>query len=600
MLNRVQIRVLLQGAVGVLFALALVNVGVVFYQLNRMASDGKVVNYSGIVRGATQQLMKFELHNDPSDKTIAKIDNIIRALLEGDSELKIPKATQSGFITKMNDVSEGWLALKQDIYNYRKDPQTADTLYKNSEAFFVKTNSAVSAAQDAAESNVAKLKTTQIVLFLVNLLCLAVIVLISQKRIATPLAKVSAVAREFATGNVDLSVEVDRYDEIGVLQKAMQEMVVSQQQLAVSLDKVAAGDVTVQIIPLSSRDVLRQSCVNMIDKIKDLAGSMNQVASGDLTVQIVPLSRNDVLRQACANMVGKIAEVVNEITASSEHVASGSSQMSASTQSLSSGASEQSSATEQVSASIEQMGASIKQNSQNAQRTEQIASQAAQDAKTTGEAVTGAVTAMKEIARKIAVIEEIARQTNLLALNAAIEAARAGEHGKGFAVVAAEVRKLAERSRQAAAEITELSESSTDVAEQAGVLLNKLVPDIQKTAELVQEISAASQEQNIGAQQITKAVQQLDQVVQQTAATSEQLTATAEELANQADGMREMVQYFRITNGRKAGKKLKTSSVSASVSRPVREDGQGIVLDLNHISDEPTNLDDDFEQYKAA
>ncbi len=335
--------------------------------------------------------------------------------------------------------------------------------------------------------------------------------------IATPIAKITATINRLSVGDVSVDIAVNRSDEVGQLQKSVAAIISSQ---------------------------------------KELATSMDRVASGDLTAQIIPLSEDDILRQACSNMVKALAEVVNEITSSAEHVASGGSQMSASTQSLSHGTSEQSSSTEQVSASIEQMGASIRQNSQNAQRTEQIATQAAQDAKTTGEAVNNAVGAMKEIARKIAVIEEIARQTNLLALNAAIEAARAGDHGKGFAVVAAEVRKLAERSRQAAAEITELSESSTNVAEQAGVLLGKLVPDIQKTAELVQEISAASQEQNIGAQQITKAVHQLDQVVQQTAATSEQLTATAEELAHQADGMREMVQYFKVTKIQRVNDKV--------------------------------------------
>ncbi|MEK6557198.1 MAG: methyl-accepting chemotaxis protein, partial [Candidatus Margulisiibacteriota bacterium] len=509
MLSKIRVKVLVQVAVGAWFVLAGLNIVIVFSQLNIMADDGRVVNSTGIIRGAAQRLVKLEIYGSPSDKLIAKVEKFIHALLNGDAELKIPRITDQNYLARINVVNDGWLSLKQDILNHRKDPSNVGLLFSSSEAFFEKTDVAVLAAAEFAERHVDQLKKTQIFLFGLSVVCLGVVIVLIQKRITTPLEHISKIAGQMALGNVSVSVSVDRSDEIGVLQKAIMEIVSSQRRLAESIDRVA---------------------------------------SGDLAVKIVPLSKDDLLRQSCVQMVNKLSEVVKEIAKSAENVASGSTQMSSGTQSLSQGTSEQSASTEQVSASIEQMGASIKQNSQNAQRTEQIASQAAQDAKTTGKAVTGAVTAMKEIARKIAVIEEIARQTNLLALNAAIEAARAGEHGKGFAVVAAEVRKLAERSRQAAAEITELSESSTDVAEQAGVLLDKLVPDIQKTAELVQEISAASQEQNIGAQQITKAVQQLDQVVQENAAISEEMATTSEELSSQAGSMREMVDYFKTSS----------------------------------------------------
>jgi methyl-accepting chemotaxis protein len=191
------------------------------------------------------------------------------------------------------------------------------------------------------------------------------------------------------------------------------------------------------------------------------------------------------------------------------------------------------------------MAANIRQNADNAQETEKIARKAADDAEKSGTAVTQAVAAMKQIAEKINIIEEIARQTNLLALNAAIEAARAGDHGKGFAVVAAEVRKLAERSQEAAKEITELSGSSVEVAEHAGKMLDILVPDIYKTAELVQEISAASNEQNTGAEQINRAIQQLDHVIQQNASASEEMASTSEELSSQAQYLMESMGFFR-------------------------------------------------------
>jgi len=201
---------------------------------------------------------------------------------------------------------------------------------------------------------------------------------------------------------------------------------------------------------------------------------------------------------------------------------------------------------------MEQMSANIQQNADNASQPEQIAVKASKDAKESGAAVTSAVTAMNEIATKISIIEEIARQTNLLALNAAIEAARAGEHGKGFAVVAAEVRKLAERSQTAAGEISELSSTSVDVAEKAGQMLNQLVPDIQKTAELVQEISAASNEQNAGVEQINSAIQQLDQVVQQNASATEEMASTAEELSSQAQQLQDTIDFFKV-NGASGG-----------------------------------------------
>ena len=297
------------------------------------------------------------------------------------------------------------------------------------------------------------------------------------------------------------------------------------------------------------------------------------LSAGDLNQRIDIEQKDEIgaLAAALRHMIVKLREVLGQVQAGAENVASGSEELSATTQSLSQGATEQAASVEEISSSMEEMAANIRQNADNAKQTEQIAMKTAQDARDGGAAVAQTVAAMKQIAEKIGIIEEIARQTNLLALNAAIEAARAGEHGKGFAVVAAEVRKLAERSGNAAGEISELSSSSVAIAEQAGDLLAKIVPDIQRTAELIQEITASSVEQNAGAEQINRAIQQLDQVVQQNASASEEMASTAEELSGQSLQLQETIAYFRLDR-RDNHSRVAPRSLSASP----RHTGPGI------------------------
>ncbi|WP_434937668.1 methyl-accepting chemotaxis protein [Shewanella sp. HL-SH8] len=271
------------------------------------------------------------------------------------------------------------------------------------------------------------------------------------------------------------------------------------------------------------------------------------IANGDLQVK-VDVKANDTSSMLFAvnTMVTKLSEIITSIRASADNLSSASEQVSATAQSMSQGASEQAASVEETSASIEQMSASISQNTENAKVTDGMSSKAAKEADEGGIAVQQTVTAMKSIADKISIIDDIAYQTNLLALNAAIEAARAGEHGKGFAVVAAEVRKLAERSQVAAQEIGGVAANSVGLAEKAGKLLDEIVPSIKKTADLVQEISAASEEQSSGAAQINTAMEQLSQITQQSASASEELAATAEEMSSQAELLQDVISFFKV------------------------------------------------------
>lgn len=294
-----------------------------------------------------------------------------------------------------------------------------------------------------------------------------------------------------------------------------------------------------------------------------------KVADGDLTI-VVATKANDTssLLYAMRGMVEKLSRIIGEVRSSADGLSAASEQVSATSQSLSQGASEQAASLEETSASIEQMSASINQNTENAKVTDGIANKAAKDASEGGEAVRATVDAMKSIADKIGIIDDIAYQTNLLALNAAIEAARAGEHGKGFAVVAAEVRKLAERSQVASQEIGELAGTSVKTAEKAGQLLQEMVPNIRKTAELVQEITAASEEQSQSAGQINSAMSQLNQTTQQNASASEELSATAEEMSSQAQQLQQMMAMFRVGEVETA---VPAPAPARQMAKPVRK-----------------------------
>lgn len=309
--------------------------------------------------------------------------------------------------------------------------------------------------------------------------------------------------------------------------------------LALSLSGAAV------VLALLIAFIATRSVTRPLRRAVDVAQSM---AAGDLTVQVDVKSRDETgqLLAAMRDSLVKMNQVMGDIRSTAETLSSASEEVSATAQTMAQATNEQAASVEETAATVEQAAASIDRNTENARVTDSIASKAAHDATQGGQAVEQTVAAMKSIADKIGIIDDIAYQTNLLALNAAIEAARAGEHGKGFAVVAAEVRKLAERSQVAAQEISEVASSSVEVAEQAGALLKEIVPSINKTSELVQEIAAASVEQTEGAAQISTAMSELNQITQQNASSSEELASTAEELSSQAQQLQQAVEFFKL------------------------------------------------------
>ncbi len=372
-------------------------------------------------------------------------------------------------------------------------------------------------------------------------------------------------------GDIPEKLTEEYQGDFNEIQKNLNLLIDAMNEITRIAEEIASGNLTVAARERSEHDRLMIALNMMIEALNDVVTLAEEIADGNLMVDVRERSEHDRLMIALNTMVKRLNEIVLNVLTSAENVANGSQQMSDSAQLVAEGATEQSTAAEQASASMEQMTANIKQNADNALQTEKIAAKSAEDARVSGSAVAQTVGAMNKIAKKISIIEEIAGETRLLSLNATIEAARAQEHGKGFAVVASEVRSLAGRSQESAEEINELAASSVDIAGKAGEMLAQLVPDIQRTAELVLEISAASSEQSSGADQINNAIQQLDQVIQRNTATAEEMASMAEELASQARQLQNTMTFFKIDDATWAAisEEVSRSAMQYQISKPV-------------------------------
>jgi methyl-accepting chemotaxis protein len=427
----------------------------------------------------------------------------------------------------------------------------------------------VKIAKDEYDQGKSRYETTRLASFVllgVSLVGLIWLGLVISRSITRPLDQALKAFDNISNGRFDTAITIPGEDEVSKVLAGLQSMQAklgaeheaTQTMLAEVSSIVGAasnGDL-IKRINLDGREgfylTLSESINTMVHSVEtvinETVNGLNRMATGDLRQ---PIEGNfegsyKFIKDSCNETMTRLTDIIGEVLSSTEQLSNASEQVSATSQSLSQATSEQAASVEETSASVEQMAASINQNAENAKVTDGMASKAAKEAVEGGEAVKQTVDAMKEIATRISIIDDIAYQTNMLALNAAIEAARAGDHGKGFAVVAAEVRKLAERSQVAAQEIGDLAVGSVKAAERAGELINTIVPGIGKTSDLVQEISAASMEQSSGANQINTAMNQMNQITQQNASASEELAATAEEMTSQADQLMELMSFFNI------------------------------------------------------
>ncbi|MBN2892542.1 MAG: PAS domain-containing protein [Bacteroidales bacterium] len=410
-----------------------------------------------------------------------------------------------------------------------------------------------------------------------------------------PINVTSQYINDISVGNMPPKITDEYKGDFNIIKNNLNGLIDAINAIIKNSEIIADGDVNVVLKKRSENDALMISLNKLIDAFKEIQKISKEIAGGDLTVDVKIRSDKDEIFKAYAEMVKKLNEVVGSVYNVADGLSSAGKDISSNSQSLSQGASEQASSVEEISSSMEEMVSNIEQNTENAQETEKIAVKAADDILEGSNNVNQTVEAMKQIADKVSIINDIAFQTNILALNAAIEAARAGEHGRGFAVVAAEVRKLAEKTQVAAGEINEMTKTSVEVAQKSGILLRDLVPDIQRNAKLVQEITAASLEQRRGAEQINKAINQLNDVAQQNASSSEEMATASEELNSQSYQLLDMVSFFKLLEyqGKSSNMNRNSGAKTTKNIRQYTNKNTGIELNLG----KGFNDDDEYEKF---
>src|SRR3989344_3732949 len=541
--------------------------------INTATSDLRAQQYAHITSTDPARMAAVEKDIAATLETIKRDQAKYEALISSDSERNLYNQFSDKYENYLRD-GERMLAFSRANQNEAAAQAmlASKPLYDDMSAALVKLvnlNVEGGAAASAEGDKVfSEARSLFIALVAAGLIIGVVAALWISRTVTMGLRKIATAIDAVAIGDLNQDVAVTTNDEIKDLVDTVNRMTANLKATAAMADEIAQGDLSVQPKPLSDKDTLGISLERMVDNLRVTASMADEIANGDLTVQPKPLSDKDTLGLSLQSMVERLRGVVGDALSAADNVSSGSQELSATSEQMSQGATEQAAAAEQASASMEEMAANIKQNADNAAQTEKISRQSSKDAETSGEAVHRAVEAMRTIVAKIGIVQEIARQPALLALNAAVGAARAGEHGKGFAVVASEVRKLAERSQTAAAAIAAASGDTVKAAQEAGEMLQRLVPDIRKTAELVSEISAACREQDVGASQINEAIQQLDKVTQQNAGASEQMSATSEELAAQAEELQTSIAFFRTDAERVPARAQARVSTFKSPAKP--------------------------------
>lgn len=446
-----------------------------------------------------------------------------------------------------------------------------------------------------------------------------------------PIKALTSAARELSQGNFDVHLSIQKSrDEIGELTQMFQRLIDSTNETTRIAEEIASGNLGIEVRERSANDRLMRALNRMIHSLRDVAEVAEAMANGNLTVTVQERSEDDRLMTALNLMIERLQDIASQVQQTADNVSEGSSHLSTASATLAAGVSQQSSVAEEVSSSMEEMAANIHQIADNSKQTDSIARDVTEDARKTGKVVKKAGKAMQKIAEKILIIDEIAQQTRLLSLNATIEAGRAQEHGKAFSVVASEVRQLSDITHRAAEEITELASKSVTISVQAREMLGQLLPKIDQTSHLVQEISAASHEQSLGEEQVNQGMVQLDQVTQQNASMAEELAASAEELAAQSHQLQEIMSFFTLKSSQPSISSRQTQPGSSETVKSVRSQPHPgtpqqteqstpptpfvkdhleqpasrassenqVALDLKSIDEEATDRrDNDFERY---